>query len=89
MGDWRGARGGALQHAHEHDHRVPGERGDALVPLQGVALTPEVWENTSSAGVSTLQAKYDANLDPYYSVQTSVAPYTTYTKAQLVACQAP
>ena len=52
-----------------------------------IKLTPEVWDNVSSAGVSTLQSKYDASLDPYYSVQTSVAPYTTYTKAQLVACQ--
>ena len=67
----------------------------ALDVLQGkshpklIKLTPEVWDNTSSTGVSTLQAKYDAALDPYYSVQYGVAPYTTYTKAQLVACQAP
>ena len=52
-----------------------------------IKLTPEVWDNTSSAGVSTLQSKYDASLDPYYSVQYAVAPYTTYTKAQLIACQ--
>ena len=52
-----------------------------------IKLTPEVWDNTTSAGVSTLQAKYDAALDPYYSVQYGVAPYTTYSKAQLVACQ--
>jgi ribose transport system substrate-binding protein len=52
-----------------------------------IKLTPEVWDNTTSAGLSTLQSKYDASLDPYYSVQTSVTPYTTYTKAQLVACQ--
>jgi len=52
-----------------------------------IKLTPEVWDNTSSAGVSTLQSKYDASLDPYYSVQYAVAPYTTYSKAQLIACQ--
>jgi ribose transport system substrate-binding protein len=52
-----------------------------------IKLTPEIWDNTTSAGVSTLQAKYDAALDPYYSVQYGVAPYTTYSKAQLVACQ--
>jgi ribose transport system substrate-binding protein len=52
-----------------------------------IKLTPEVWDNTTSAGVSTLQSKYDQSLDPYYSVAISVAPYTTYTKAQLVACQ--
>jgi ribose transport system substrate-binding protein len=52
-----------------------------------IKLTPEVWDNTSSAGVSTLQAKYDAALDPYYSVQYGVAPFTTYSKAQLIACQ--
>ncbi|HKV30251.1 MAG TPA: substrate-binding domain-containing protein [Candidatus Dormibacteraeota bacterium] len=65
----------------------------ALDVLQGkshpklIKLTPEVWANTTSDGVAKLQSKYDAALDPYYSVQYGVAPYTTYNKAQLVACQ--
>jgi ribose transport system substrate-binding protein len=67
----------------------------ALDVLQGkshpklIKLTPQVWANTTSDGVTTLQSRYDAALDPYYSVQYGVAPYTTYSKAALVSCQGP
>jgi len=54
-----------------------------------IKLTPEVWANTTSDGVAKLTARYDASLDPYYSVQYGVAPYTTYSKAALVSCQGP
>lgn len=67
----------------------------ALDVLQGkshpklIKLTPQVWANTTSDGVSTLTARYDAALDPYYSVQYGVSPFTTYSKAALVSCQGP
>jgi len=64
-----------LQKTHTYDHVIH--------------LTPEVWDNTTSAGVTTLQGKYDSSLDPYYSVAYDVKPYTTYTKADLIACQGP
>ena len=54
-----------------------------------ILLTPEVWDNTTAAGVSKLASTYDSGLDPYYSVAFDVKPYTTYTKADLVACQGP
>jgi ribose transport system substrate-binding protein len=54
-----------------------------------ILLTPEVWDNTTPAGVSKLASTYDSGLDPYYSVAFDVKPYTTYTKADLVACQGP
>ena len=54
-----------------------------------ILLTPQVWDNTTPDGVSLLQRTYDSGLDPYYSVAFDVKPYTTYTKADLVACQGP
>jgi ribose transport system substrate-binding protein len=54
-----------------------------------ILLTPQVWDNTTPDGVSLLQKTYDSGLDPYYSVAFDVKPYTTYTKADLVACQGP
>jgi ribose transport system substrate-binding protein len=54
-----------------------------------IKLTPEVWANTDSTGAAKLQSVYDAQLDPFYSVQYGVSPFTTYTKADLVACQGP
>ena len=67
----------------------------ALAVLQGkqmphlIILTPEVWANTNAAGMAKLNAAYDAKLDPYYSVDTSVPPYTSFTRSQLLACQGP
>jgi len=67
----------------------------ALAVLQGkqmphlIILTPEVWANTNAAGMAKLNAAYDAKLDPYYSVDTSVPPYTSFTRRQLLACQGP
>jgi ribose transport system substrate-binding protein len=64
-----------LQKTHSYDHVIH--------------LTPEVWDNTTASGVSTLQSKADPSLDPYYSVAYDVKPYTTYTKQDLIACQGP
>ncbi len=67
----------------------------ALDVLQGkshpklIKLTPEVWDNTTSDGLAKLQSRYDPALDPYYSVQYGVSPYTTYSKGALVSCQGP
>jgi len=51
-----------------------------------VNLDPVIWDNQSSAGLSELQNHYDSKLDAYYSVSYQVAPWTTYTKEQLLAC---
>jgi ribose transport system substrate-binding protein len=51
-----------------------------------VNLDPVLWDNTSSAGLSALQAHYDPNLGAYYSVSYQVDPWTTYPKADLLAC---
>ncbi len=54
-----------------------------------IKITPEVWDNTSDAGLATLKRNYDPKLDPYYSMDYTVEPYTTYTKDQLLACKGP
>jgi ribose transport system substrate-binding protein len=54
-----------------------------------IHLTPEVWDNTTSSGVSQLQSKADSSLDPYYSVAYDVKPYTTYSKQDLISCAGP
>jgi ribose transport system substrate-binding protein len=63
-----------------------------LAVLQGrtephlVNLDPQAWDNTTSDGMNNLTTHYDPNLDKYYSVSYQVAPWTTYTKADLIAC---
>lgn len=63
-----------------------------LAVLQGksephlVNLDPQIWDNVSSSGQSELQNHYDSTLNAYYSVSYQVAPWTTYTKADLLAC---
>jgi ribose transport system substrate-binding protein len=51
-----------------------------------INLDPVIWDNVSSAGMTELQNHYDPTLNAYYSVSYQVAPYTTYTKEQLIAC---
>ncbi len=54
-----------------------------------IKLTPEVWPNTTEADIEHLKSVYNSKLDPYYSVATEVKPYTTYTPADVLACQGP
>lgn len=54
-----------------------------------VQLNPQIWDNTSTAGMTQLQSHADPKLDAYYSVSYQVAPYTTYQKADLIGCQGP
>jgi ribose transport system substrate-binding protein len=51
-----------------------------------INLDPQIWDNQSSAGFTELQNHYDPTLGAYYSVSYQVSPYTTYTKADLLAC---
>ena len=54
-----------------------------------IKITPEVWDNASDASMAALKANYNPKLDPYYSVDISVKPYTTYTMDQILACKGP
>jgi ribose transport system substrate-binding protein len=51
-----------------------------------INLDPAIWDNQSAAGTTELTNHYDPKLNAYYSVSYQVAPYTTYTKEQLIAC---
>jgi ribose transport system substrate-binding protein len=51
-----------------------------------VNLDPQIWDNVSSSGLSTLQNHYDSTLNAYYSVSYQVSPWTTYTKDDLLKC---
>src|ERR1700704_6369423 len=51
-----------------------------------VNLDPKIWDNQSAAGLTELTNHYDPTLNAYYSVSYQVDPYTTYTKADLLAC---
>ena len=51
-----------------------------------VNLDPQIWDNQSAAGMTELTNHYDPTLNAYYSVSYQVVPYTTYTKADLLAC---
>jgi len=51
-----------------------------------VNLDPKIWDNQSAAGLTELTNHYDPTLNAYYSVSYQVDPYTTYTKADLIAC---
>ena len=51
-----------------------------------VNLDPVIWDNASASGLNELTSHYDSTLNAYYSVSYQVAPWTTYTKADLLAC---
>jgi ribose transport system substrate-binding protein len=51
-----------------------------------INLDPVIWDNVSDKGQAELKSHYDPTLNAYYSVSYQVAPYTTYTKADLIAC---
>ena len=51
-----------------------------------INLDPVLWDSTTPAGQTELTSHYDSTLGAYYSVSYQVPPYTTYTKADLLAC---
>ena len=51
-----------------------------------VNLDPAIWANSTADGLAALQQHYDSSLGAYYSVTYQVDPWTTYTKADLIAC---
>jgi ribose transport system substrate-binding protein len=94
MGDLINLKGQGLAGAAVTNPPTVGGAGLALGldVLQGktephlVNLDPQIWANTTSDGLGALQSHYDPNLGAYYSVSYQVAPWTTYTKADLLAC---
>lgn len=54
-----------------------------------VLVDPELWENATDAGKAKLQSAADPALDPEWPVSIMIPDWTTYTKAQIIACKGP
>jgi ribose transport system substrate-binding protein len=54
-----------------------------------IKITPDVWDNTTDPNLANLKKNYDAKLDPFYSVDVDVKPFTTYSMQQILACKGP
>ena len=54
-----------------------------------VLINPELWENSTESGKAALLAAADPSLDPEWPVSISIPEWTTYSKAQIIACKGP
>jgi ribose transport system substrate-binding protein len=54
-----------------------------------VHVTPELWSNTDDAGKASLAAANDASLPKTWPLGLTIKDWTTYTKAELIACKGP
>ena len=67
----------------------------ALDLLQGksvptwVKLTPQVWDNGTSAGKKEIKANYSPSRPPTFSARLQIKPWTTYSTQQLFSCKGP
>jgi ribose transport system substrate-binding protein len=67
----------------------------AIKLLQGksvqnwVKLTPQVWDNGTSAGKKQIKANYSPSRPPTFSARLQIKPWTTYSTQQLFSCKGP
>jgi ribose transport system substrate-binding protein len=67
----------------------------AIKLLQGksvqtwVKLTPQLWDNATSAGKAQIKANYSPSRPPTYSARLQIKPWTTYSTKQLFSCKGP
>jgi ribose transport system substrate-binding protein len=54
-----------------------------------VHVTPAVWDNTTDAGKASLTAANDPAIDATWPLGIQIPDWTTYTKAQILACKGP
>jgi ribose transport system substrate-binding protein len=54
-----------------------------------VHVTPELWANDDDAGKAKLQAAADPSLPKTWPLGLTIQDWTTYTKAELIACKGP
>jgi len=63
---------------------------DGKAPAQKAnVVTPVLWENVTDAGKANLKAAADPTINKEWPVSISIPDWTTYTKAQIVACKGP
>jgi len=67
----------------------------ALDLLQGksvptwVKLTPQAWDNGTTAGKKDIKANYSPSRPPTFSARLQIKPWTTYSTQQLFSCKGP
>jgi ribose transport system substrate-binding protein len=54
-----------------------------------VKLTPEVWDNSTADGLAKIKAAVDPELNDYYGVTYNIPAWSSYAKADLIACTPP
>ena len=54
-----------------------------------VHVTPVVWDNVTDAGKAALTAANDPAIDATWPLGIQIPDWTTYTKAQILACKGP
>jgi len=54
-----------------------------------VKLTPQVWDNGTSAGKKEIKANYSPSRPPTFSARLQIKPWTTYSTQQLFSCKGP
>ena len=52
-------------------------------------LTPAVWDNSTDAGKAIIEGAPDPDLNDYYGVTYRIEGWSTYDKADLIACKGP
>jgi len=63
---------------------------DGKAPAQKAnVVTPVLWENVTDAGKANLKSAADPTINKEWPVSISIPDWTTYTKAQIVACKGP
>lgn len=56
---------------------------------KAVLVNPEIWNNADDAGLATMTAAADPNIDPLWPLGLTVPDWTTYTKEEIIACKGP
>jgi ribose transport system substrate-binding protein len=63
--------------------------GDDAPAEKQQLITPEVWDNVSDAGKASLAEANDPDIDATWPLGITIKDWTTYTKAQILACKGP
>ena len=63
--------------------------GGQTPPTPETIVTPELWENVTDAGKASLMAANDPDIDLSWPLELQVAPWTTYTSDEMIACEGP
>jgi ribose transport system substrate-binding protein len=63
--------------------------GGQTPPAPETIVTPALWDNVTDAGKASLTAANDPDIDLSWPLELQVAPWTTYTSDEMIACEGP